>query len=268
MKKYNHYTSEDITLVICTYKECKYLEECIKSIVEQTQKPKIMISTSTPNEYVKRIADKYNIEIKINLKPGQIEDYNFAMKQPKTKLVMLAHQDEVLDKRFVEESLNGLNSVENPIISFTDYIEMHKDVVDSRQSGMIRIKKILLYPLRFKALAKTRIGKRSVLCFGNPITHPSVICVKEKMPEDIFREGYKATMDWDLWERLSNKEGTFVYINKVLLYHRMNEDNQTVFLLKTTNDRFNEEYSIFCRFWIKPIAKILMKFYRLAYKNY
>ena len=63
MKNYNNYTADDLTLVVWTYKECKYLEESIQSIVSQTQKPQILISTSTPNEFVKNIARKYNIPI-------------------------------------------------------------------------------------------------------------------------------------------------------------------------------------------------------------
>lgn len=268
MKSYNHFTGDDITLVVCTYKECKYLEESILSITRQTVKPRILISTSTPNDFVREIAERYNIEIRVNPHGGQIRDYNFALKQADTKLVMLAHQDEILKETFVEESLKALNNAKDPIISFTDYIEMHNDVVDNRQSSMIRIKKILLWPMKIKWFAGTRLGKRLTLCFGDPITHPSVIHVADKLPEEVFREAYKASMDWDLWERLSKVKGSFVYVDRILLYHRMNDENQTVQLLKTSNERYNNEYEIFRRFWIRPIAKLLMHFYSKAYQNY
>jgi hypothetical protein len=88
------------------------------------------------------------------------------------------------------------------------------------------------------------------------------------MPEVIFQENYKASMDWDLWERLSHQKGSFVYVNDVLLYHRMNEENQTSKLLKTTNHRYNEELEIFGRFWPKPIAEFIMHFYSKAAKYY
>lgn len=268
MKQYNNYTANDITLVVCTYKECQYLEESIQSIINQTQKPNILISTSTPNSYVKNIADKYNIEVRVNNDGGQIKDYNFAMNQADTKLIMLAHQDEVLVNTFIEDSLKALNYAKDPIISFTDYIEMHNDVVDKEQSTMVKIKKMLLWPVRFKFLRGTIVGKRLTLCMGDPITHPSVICVKEKMPKVVFREEYKAAMDWDLWERLSKCSGSFVYVDNILLHHRMNDENQTAVLLRTTNDRYENEYEIFCRFWVKPIAKLLMRFYSKAYSNY
>ncbi len=268
MKQYNHYTENNLTLVVCTYKECKYLEESIRSIVEQTRKPRILISTSTPNSYVQNIADKYGIEVRVNPNGGQIKDYNFAMKQADTELVMLAHQDEILHKRFVEESLKALNHAKDPIISFTDYIEMHHDKVDKKQSSMIKIKKILLTPIKWGNLRETVFGKRLIQRLGCPITHPSVICVSKKMPEPVFREGYKAAMDWDLWERLSKEKGSFVYVDKILLYHRMNDENQTAVLLQTTNDRYENEFDIFSRFWPKPIVKLIMHFYSKAANYY
>ena len=268
MKKYNNYTASDFTFVVCAYKECEYLDSAIKSLREQTVKGNILISTSTPNEHIKMIAEKYDVEIRVNPDGGQIKDYNFAMKQADTELVMLMHQDEILVDVFLEKTLQALNYSKDPIISFTDYIEMHNDVVDKKASGMVKIKRLLLCPSKIKFFANKWIGKRGIQLLGDPITHPTVVCVRNKMPEEIFREKYKASMDWDLWERLSREKGSFVYVNEVLLYHRMNDENQTVKLLQTTNARYENEYDIFCRFWPKPIAKLIMFFYSKAANYY
>ena len=268
MKQYNHFTGIDFTFVVCAYKECEYLEESICSLVNQTVKANILISTSTPNDYVQGIADKYGVEVRVNPDGGQIKDYNFAMKQATTELVMLMHQDEVLVHTFVEKVLYELNHTKKPIIAFTNYLEMHNDTVDEKPSTMVRIKRILLLPSRLRCLSGTWIGKRGIQLLGDPITHPTVVCVKREMPDEIFREKYRASMDWDLWERLSKKEGSFVYVKDVLLYHRMNDDNQTVKLLNTTNARYEDEYEIFCRFWPKPIARFIMRFYSGAAKFY
>ena len=45
------------TFVICAYKESPYLEECIKSLKKQTLKSEIIISTSTPNDLIKKLAE-------------------------------------------------------------------------------------------------------------------------------------------------------------------------------------------------------------------
>ena len=184
MKQYNQFTANDFTFVVCTYRECEYLEECIQSLVNQTVKTNILISTSTPNDYVQSIADKYGIEIRVNPDGGQIKDYNFAMKQPSTELVMLMHQDEVLVDTFVERVLYELNHTKKPIIAFTNYLEMHNDVVDKKPSVMVRIKRILLLPLYMRCLSGTWLGKRGTQLFGDPITHPTVVCVKKEMPDD------------------------------------------------------------------------------------
>ena len=47
--------------VVCAYKESEYLEECVKSLVEQTVRSPIAIATSTPNDYISSIADKYSL---------------------------------------------------------------------------------------------------------------------------------------------------------------------------------------------------------------
>ena len=54
------------TFVICAYKESKYLEECIESLEKQIVKSNIMMCTSTPNDYIKNMAQKYNIPLYIN----------------------------------------------------------------------------------------------------------------------------------------------------------------------------------------------------------
>lgn len=268
MKQWNNYTGEDLTFVVCAYKECAYLDEAVSALVNQTVKAKILISTSTPNNLIKSVADKYGVEIRVNPDGGQIKDYNFAIRQADTPLVMLAHQDEVLLPEFVEKTLWGLNHSKDPILSCTDYIEMHNDIVDEKQSSMIKVKKILLTPLKWKWLAGTRFGKRLTLRFGDPITHPSVVHVASKLPEEVFREEYKASMDWDLWQRIAEQPGSFVYIDEILLHHRMNDENQTVQLLKTTDARSQDEYAIFCRYWPKWFAKLLMRFYGKAHSYY
>lgn len=268
MKKYNHFTSKDITLVVCAYKECAYLKDSIQSIKEQTEIPQILISTSTPNAYIQKIADEFNIKVCINPHGGQVKDYNFAMKQGNTPLVMLMHQDELLHPSFVEKVLNELNYTKDPIIAFTNYIEMHDDIIDKKPSTMVLIKRIMLWPMKIKMLARHGFNKRLIQLLGNPIAHPTVVCVRKKMPDICFCEEYRASMDWDLWERLSREKGSFAYVSDVLLFHRMNEDNQTSKLFKTTNSRYEEETEIFNRLWPKWIVKIIMFFYSKTSKYY
>ena len=51
------------TFVVLAYKESEYLEECICSVLKQDYKSSVVIATSTPNEYIERIAKKYHLNI-------------------------------------------------------------------------------------------------------------------------------------------------------------------------------------------------------------
>ena len=48
----------DHTFAICAYKESEYLEECIKSLKNQTVSTNIILATSTPNDYISGLCSK------------------------------------------------------------------------------------------------------------------------------------------------------------------------------------------------------------------
>jgi hypothetical protein len=48
--------------------------------------------------------------------------------------------------------------------------------------------------------------------------------------------------------------------------HRIHSESTTSNLLEN-NVRFEEDYKMFCEFWPKPIAKLLMTFYKGAAKT-
>ena len=50
------------TFVVLAYKESKYLEESVKSVLNQKYKSKVVIATSTPNDYIKKLAKKYKLD--------------------------------------------------------------------------------------------------------------------------------------------------------------------------------------------------------------
>ena len=58
----------DHTFAICAYKESPYLEECILSLKNQTVKSNIIMATSTPNEWIQGLAEKYEIADMVILK--------------------------------------------------------------------------------------------------------------------------------------------------------------------------------------------------------
>ena len=57
------YTGESHTFVVCAYKQSQYLEKCVQSLKRQTVKSRIIMTTSTPNDLIKEVAKKYDIEV-------------------------------------------------------------------------------------------------------------------------------------------------------------------------------------------------------------
>ena len=55
------------TFVVCAYKESEYLEECITSLLAQTVKSKIIVVTSTPNDYIQNLVKKYKLKENLGL---------------------------------------------------------------------------------------------------------------------------------------------------------------------------------------------------------
>ena len=49
------------TFVICAYGESPYLEACIRSLLSQTEKSRILCATSTPGPWLRRLLDRYQI---------------------------------------------------------------------------------------------------------------------------------------------------------------------------------------------------------------
>ena len=72
------FTSKDHTFVICAYKESPYLDECINSLLKQTIKSRIIIETSTPNDYINNYVKKYDLELFVNDDGGLAKDWNFG----------------------------------------------------------------------------------------------------------------------------------------------------------------------------------------------
>ena len=116
---------EKHTFVICAYGESPYLEECICSLLNQKRKSSVLIATSTPNEHIERLAEKYHLQVKVNQgEKGISADWNFAYSCADTPYVTLAHQDDLYEPDYSENILAFLKKAKHPLIAFTDYCEL------------------------------------------------------------------------------------------------------------------------------------------------
>lgn len=258
-----NYTQNDHTFVICAYKESKYLEECIQSLMNQTIKTNIILVTSTPNTYIETLVKKYDIPYFINENPSNIAtDWNYALSKVQTPIATIAHQDDLYKKDYAKEILNALNQCKHPLIAFTDYSEM-RNGAEVTENKLLKVKRILLTPLKMKLNWKSKFVRRRVLSFGSPICCPAVTYVLPHLAQPIFKKGFKSDLDWEAWEMLSRYDGEFAYINKILMSHRIHEESTTTEVINGTG-RASEDLKMFEKFWPSWIAKMIESKYKTS----
>lgn len=252
------------TFVICAYKKSPYLEQCVESLIRQSIKANIIIVTSTPNSHIENLAEKYGIPYLVNEGPGGItQDWNFgyqcAREKYQSDYITIAHQDDVYERGYLAAVEKELKQTEHPLILFGDYYEIRggKQVCSNK---ILKVKRIMLIPLKFRRLQKSRWIRRRVLSLGSPICCPSVTFVVNNLPKVIFENHYRACEDWEAWEKISKLKGEFVYIPKMVMGHRIHEDSETTAAI-CDNKRTEEEFEMFCKFWPKWIAKMISKQY-------
>ena len=256
----------DHTFVIPCYGDSSFLRECIKSLLSQTKKSKILITTATPSKYITSVADKYKIPVIINKQAlGIASDWNFAIKSCKTKYCTLAHQDDIYLPEYTEKMLRATKKNPQNLIAFCDYAELKNGISKSWLSYLI-VKRILLSPFYLKRNRESTFVKKSVLSLGCSICCPSVLFNLDTLKDFQFSSEYTINLDWNAWLELSKKEGGFCFVPKSLMQHRISSECETSTGLNE-NRRQNEDKIIFQRLWPKYIASTLAKFYEFCYAN-
>jgi hypothetical protein len=155
--------------------------------------------------------------------------------------------------------LTQLEKADKPLIFFSNYGEIRRNTrIQSNQ--LLKMKRIMLTPVYFRKLRKSKLIKRGILSLGNPICCPSVTYVKENIPCPVFADYFKSNLDWETWEKLAGIDGSFEFCSTILMYHRIHEESETSAVIND-NERNKEDYEMLCKFWPTWIAKICAKVY-------
>lgn len=245
------------TFSVLAYKESPYLEDCIRSTLAQEYPSKVTIVTSTPNQYIKNLAKKYNLPLKINDKQAGIGvDFDFALHVGETELVTIAHQDDIYDSGYSQAMVRAYQKHPDSLIIFPDYYEL-RDGERVEWNTLLRVKHFLLWPLRLTS-GKSQFIKRLALRFGDPIGCPAVTFNTQKVQPPLFDNEMKNNVDWHAWEVLSKRPGNFTFVSQKLMGHRIHADSATTENIQDRT-RTKEDYEILQRFWPKWIAKRIAK---------
>ena len=255
---------------VCAYKESPYLEKCVQSLKEQTEKSQIIICTSTPCEYITNIAKIYNIPLYVREGKSDIkDDWNFAYNCADAEFVTVAHQDDVYSKYYEEEfqkKMKSLNDRKNVTMYLTDYLPL-KEKTGTNRDINCRIRRFLRIPLKSNYLASKMWVRKATLSMGNSICCPAVTYNKKKLGNNVFTSEYKFNIDWDTFLKLAKMKGSFAYVDKPLTYYRVH-DGATSKEFIVDKRRVEEDTSMFNQFWPRWITEIIMIFYKKAYDTY
>ena len=214
------------TFVILAYNESDDLEECIKSVINQSVKSNVIIATSTPNDYIIDLASNYSLGVMVNKsKSNKGRDYNFAINSFGTKLITIAHQDDLYDRNYTKEIINCYKKNTDATIIFTDNYEIEKEK-KIKKSKKLFWKRYFLFPLKFKFFQNKKFFKLRCLRRDKFICTSSITFVKENINSDVFPTNLKYDNDWQGLINLAKKETKFVYLKCELVGYRIDDKKE------------------------------------------
>lgn len=252
---------------ICAYKDSPYLEACIRSLKGQSVKSEILLCTSTPSTYIERLAEKYEIPVFVRQGKSSIQDdWNFAYEKADARFVTIAHQDDMYRKDYVKKLLRAYEKYPDMTLFTGGYTVIRGDKPAFFEKVEF-IKRFLRLPLRFRRLGHLSRVKKSALIFGNSICCPACSYNKERLGEKLFDSPYKFALDWDTLWKLAGLPGRFICEERPVLFYRVHGEATTKACI-ADNSRIREETQMFLKMWPEPAVKVLMFFYRKAYKEY
>lgn len=254
------------TFVVCAYEKSPYLEICIKSLINQNKYSDIIMSTSTPNDYIKNLSSKYDLPLYIRKEKSDIvEDWNFAISCAKTKWVTVAHQDDVYNENYSFELIKSIEQKPNAIMAFTDYRPIKNGCITVDLNSVLR--RFFRLPMKNRLFSRIKLFKRYCLAFGNSICCPTCAYNKELCQERVFQSKLKFACDWDTFVDLAGTKHSFLYIDKILAYYRIHKEATSMEWTKSLQ-RKEEELYIFKKFWPIWLIKIGYNLFKLSYKTY
>ena len=250
--------------VISAYGISPYLEECIRSLENQTVPGKLLMCTSTPSVELKALAQAHQIPLFVREgTPSLKEDWNFCAKtaaEAGAELLTIAHQDDVYLPGYAENVQHAAAEDVSLIFTAAENIDAAGQKTGGRAE---KVKRFLRWPLR-TGLRKTKAGRRMALAFGNTIPCPACTyslkhCLNAE--GELFTSDRKFVIDWETFADLAEREGRFAYVKTPGVQIRLHEGQETARVMQD-DTRLQEELLMMRRFHTKAGAKLLMHFYR------
>lgn len=266
----------DHSFVVLAYKESPYLVECLDSLLRQSASGEVLIATSTPSLFLEDLAKRFSVKLVVNpqgmaeqsttqkAKSPISRDWNFALGCGSSRLVTLAHQDDLYLPDFRKCCLAKAKNAGDATLIFTRYRELFAGQIRKNNINLL-VKDMLMCPyfLGTEEVRSRRL-KRLLLSFGSPICCPAVTYDRQNIGSFSFSDDFKINLDWDAWVRLAEKAGSFVLVKEPLMLHRLHAQSETSTGL-AEQVRQAEDLRMFEQLWPRAIARALVSLYSLSY---
>ncbi len=255
------------SFAVCAYGDSPYLEDCLRSLREQTAPSELLVCTATPSPYIAAAAERYGARLCVrDGKPGIGADWNFAFDCAGGRFVTLAHQDDIYGKHYTETLLDSAARWKDMVL-FTARAVTLKDG-RAQRPGMVEYVKLLLrIPLQFRRFSHRTAWKRLVLRFGNPVVCPACAYRKDVCGSAPFSTRHSFILDWKFLFALAEKGGRWICAEKPLILYRVHADAATAACIED-RVREREETEMFERLWGRIPARLILHFYRRSYEAY
>lgn len=253
---------------IPAYGRSPYLRECLDSLAAQTVASPVVLCTSTPSEWLDRIADEYRLgPVRVNpVRDGIASDWNFALTATGADVVTVAHQDDVYAPDYGRWIRATFAAFPDALIAFTDHTEHSPR--GPRRSNLNLLVKRGLSRLAFgrASVIDDERRKRRLLRFGNPVCCPSVAINRRRLPRFRFDATFQSNLDWEAWSRLAGEAGAFAWVRSPLVSHRVHAGTETSACIADRR-RAREDLQMFRRHWGALPARLIHGVYQLSYRS-
>lgn len=215
-----------VTVIVPAYNHEKYIEDCLRSVVEQTYDNLEIIvfndgSTDSTDLVIKNFINLSVREITYISKTneGLCKTLNRGLKTSKGKYITLIASDDLWLPSKIEEQVRFLEANSNIGLLFSDAYFLVNEVKT--------LKKYSDYKTRLKKLFKNSIQNANIyesLLSDNVILALTVMVRNECFTTVGFFDESLKYEDYDMWLRIS-KHYPIAYIDQVLAYYRVHDTN-------------------------------------------
>lgn len=238
-----------VTVIVPAYNHEKYIEACLKSVVEQTYENMQIIvlndgSKDKTGFMIEKFIEKQNRKIEYISKDneGLCKTLNRALKISKGKYIATIASDDIWSPNKIEEQVNFLEENKSVGLVYSDayFLKMEKKTTMKYSEYKPKIKK------HFKNSIQN-VNMYESLLVENVILAVTVVTRKECFDKVGFFDDSLKYEDYDMWLRIA-KHYPIGYIDKPLAYYRIHDaniSNNTRFMLigalQAIKKQFKEE---------------------------